>query len=375
MNRRRSRVRARAVRPVPVAAIVVFVGLLVGVGLSQGWWLGPRGPAPLPGGRSGIGIGDDAVDTAVRDLLDLDATVVMSSTRPRTAAQRGEVYQWTTRTFEIKARGRVSVLVRRLNQRVTPVGGRVLSQTPTAIQVGIRRAGLEAVTDEIRLIPFTPAARVAILFDDAGGSLVHLQAIIDLGRAVTVTVLPGLRFSREVALKAEEEGLEVMLHLPLEPEDPKLPLGPGGVTTAMNADQIAQTVAADLDQVPGAIGINNHEGSKATADERVMRAVLETIKSRGLFFVDSVTSPRTIAGRMAAQMQIPTASRAVFLDNQDQAEAIRTQMRELITVALQRKQAIAIGHTMRMTPQVLQEMLGEFDRQDIELVPVSTLVH
>ncbi|HVH31144.1 MAG TPA: divergent polysaccharide deacetylase family protein, partial [bacterium] len=178
-----------------------------------------------------------------------------------------------------------------------------------------------------------------------------------------------------VALKAEEEGLEVMLHLPLEPEDPKLPLGPGGVTTAMNADQIAQTVAADLDQVPGAIGINNHEGSKATADERVMRAVLEIIKSRGLFFVDSVTSPRTIAGRLAAQMQIPTASRAVFLDNQDQAEAIRTQMRELITVALQRKQAIAIGHTMRMTPQVLQEMLGEFDRQDIELVPVSTLVH
>src|SRR2546425_596789 len=173
MNRRRSRIRARAGRSVPVAAIVAVVGLLVGVGLSQGWWLGPRAPANLPGGRNGIGVGDDAVDTAVRAVLDQDATVITSSTRPRTAQQRGEVYQWTTRTFEIKARGRVSVLVRRLNQRVIPVGGRVLSQTPTAIQVGIRRAGLEAVIDEIRLIPFTPAARVAILFDDAGGSLAH----------------------------------------------------------------------------------------------------------------------------------------------------------------------------------------------------------
>jgi polysaccharide deacetylase 2 family uncharacterized protein YibQ len=367
--------RTRAMRPATVAVYVSVVGLLVGVGLSQGWWLGGRTPVDFRGTRTGIAVGDDAVDTAVRDILDQDTTVMTVTTRPRTAQQRGEVYQWTTRTIEIKARGRVSDLVRRLNQRVAPVGGRVLSQTPTAIQVGIRRGGVEAVTHEIRLIPFVPAARVAILFDDAGGSLVHMQAIIDLGRPVTITVLPGLRFSREVAVLAEEAGLDVMLHLPLEPEDPKLPLGPGGITTAMTDAQIAQVVAADLDQVPGAIGINNHEGSKATADERVMRAVLEVVRSRGLFFVDSVTSPRTIAGRMAAQMQIPTASRSVFLDNQNQAEAIRTQLRELITVALQRKQAIAIGHAMRMTPQVLQEMLVEFDRQDIELVPVSTFVH
>src|SRR5207245_10058188 len=149
-------------------------------------------PGNSQGRRNGTGVGDDAVDAAVRAVLDQDTTVITSSTRPRTAQQRGEVFQWTTRTFEIKARGRVSVLVRRLNQRVTPVGGRVLSQTPTAIQVGIRRAGLEAVIDEIRLIPFTPAARVAILLADAGGRLGHGQALVDVGRAVTVTVLPGL---------------------------------------------------------------------------------------------------------------------------------------------------------------------------------------
>ncbi len=367
--------RATTAQPATVVMVVVAVGLLAGVGLSQGWWPPwTRAPVELPGARLGA-VGDDAVDVAVRAVLDQDATVVNVTTRPRTAQLRGEMYRWTTRTVEIKARGRVSDLVRRLDERMAPVGGRILSRTPTAIRVGIRRAGLEVVTHEIRLIPFVAAARVAILFDDAGGSLEHLQAILDLGRPVTVTVLPGLRFSREVALRAEEAGLEVLLHLPLEPEDTRNALGPGGITTAMNDTEIAQVVAADLDQVPGASGINNHEGSRATADERVMRAVLEVVKSRGLFFVDSVTSPRSVAARLATEMQIPTASRAVFLDNQNQADAIRVQLRQVITLALQRKQVVAIGHAIRLTPQVLREVLVEFDRQDIELVPVSSLVH
>jgi polysaccharide deacetylase 2 family uncharacterized protein YibQ len=354
--------------------VVVAVGLLAGVALSQGWWPGAHASIDLSGEGAGV-LGDDAVDAAVRAILDQDTTVVNVTRRPRTAQLRGEMYRWTTRTVEVKARGRVSDLVRRLDARVVPAGGRILLRTPSAIRVGIRRAGLEVVTHEIRLIPFVAAARVAILFDDAGGSLEHLQAILDLGRPVTVTVLPGLRFSREVALRAEDAGLEVLLHLPLEPEDTRNALGPGGITTGMNDTEIAQGVAADLDQVPGASGVNNHEGSRATADERVMRAVLEVVKARGLFFVDSVTSPKSIAARLAKEMQIPTASRAVFLDNENQADAIRTQLRQTITLALQRKQVVAIGHAMRLTPMVLREMLVEFDRQDIELVPVSSLVH
>src|SRR5207249_4269920 len=117
-------------------------------------------------------------------------------------------------------------------------------------------------------------------------------------------------------------------------------LGPGGVTTGMNDVQIAQIVATDLSQVPGAIGLNNHEGSKATADERVMRAVLQAVKSKGLIFVDSVTAPKSVGARLATDMQIRTASRAVFLDNQNQEDAIRAQIKRLILLALERKEVV-----------------------------------
>src|SRR5207244_7375258 len=104
-------------------------------------------------------------------------------------------------------------------------------------------------------------ARVAILFDDAGGSLEQLDPILALGRAVTVTVLPGLRHSRDVAARAQEAGLEVLLHLPMEPEDSRNALGPGGGTTGMNDVKIAQMVPKDLNQVPRTRGLDIPVGS------------------------------------------------------------------------------------------------------------------
>ncbi|MGH2348871.1 MAG: divergent polysaccharide deacetylase family protein, partial [bacterium] len=107
---------------------------------------------------------------------------------------------------------------------------------------------------------------------------------------------------------------------------------------------------------------------------RVMRAVLGVVRDRRLIFVDSMTSPRSIAARIAAEMDIPTAARTVFLDNEDEPAAIRAQIRRLITVAKQRGEAIAIGHAQRSTASVLLSMLDEFEKQGVELVPISTLV-
>jgi len=218
-----------------------------------------------------------------------------------------------------------------------------------------------------------PVGRAAIIFDDAGGSLEDLEEIIALGRPVTVAVLPGLRYSRQVAERARTAGLEVFLHLPLEPEDPGKALGPGGITVAMADAEIERSVRASLASMPGVVGVNNHMGSKGTADPRVMRAVLRVVKERHLLFVDSVTSPRTVAGQMAAEMGIRVASRQIFLDNEDDAAAIRAQLRRLIALARTRGDAVAIGHAQRLTAQVLGEMLGEFDSAGIELVPASLL--
>lgn len=217
-------------------------------------------------------------------------------------------------------------------------------------------------------------AQVAVIFDDAGGSLEDLEEILAIGRPVTVAVLPGLRYSKEVAGRARAAGLDVFLHLPIEPDDSSKRLGPGGITSAMNDEEIAAAVRADLATVPGAIGVNNHMGSSGTTDERVMRAVLQVVKEHGLIFVDSVTSDRSVAVSVAEEMGIPTGRRHVFLDNADEPAAIRAQLRRLIAVARRRGVAIGIGHAQRLTPAVLKEMLTEFDRQGIQLVPVSVLL-
>lgn len=223
--------------------------------------------------------------------------------------------------------------------------------------------------------PMSPSApRLAIIFDDAGGSLAHVEDIIALGRPVAVAILPHLAYSTEAARRARAAGLEVLLHLPVEPEDDTKAMGPGGVLTAMDDAEIRAVVRSDLESVPGAVGINNHMGSKGTADYRVMRVILDIVRGAGLFYVDSVTTPRTIVAPVAEEIGVRTAARAVFLDNENDETAIRRQVFRAMTVARERGSAIAIGHAQRLTPRVVMAMLPEFDRAGVVLVPVSTLV-
>lgn len=216
--------------------------------------------------------------------------------------------------------------------------------------------------------------QVAIIFDDAGYSMRAAQEVMDLGRPVTISVLPDLAYSTAIAEEAPRHGVQVILHLPLQPDNPSITLGPGGITVDMNDEEIERTVAADFGTVPAAVGANNHMGSRGTSDPRVMRAVLSAVKARHLFFVDSLTSPHSVAARVARDMGVPTAVRAVFLDNQDDEGYVRGQLMTLIKVAQERGQAVAIGHVGKVTVRVLRDMLPVFDEAGIRLVPVSQLV-
>ena len=217
-------------------------------------------------------------------------------------------------------------------------------------------------------------ARVAIIFDDAGYSLSTAREVMALGRPVTMSVLPHLPFSTPIAEEAPAHGVQIILHLPVQPEDPTIPLGPGVITVDMTDQAIRDTVAGDLDTVPHAIGANNHEGSRGTADPRVMHDVISVIEARHLFFVDSVTTPRSVAAVVAREMGVPTAARAVFLDNENTDAYVRAQFHALIQIALSRGQAIAIGHVGKVTAAVLRSMYPEFDEAGIQLVGVSQLV-
>ena len=385
MTRRRA---AAGRRYLPFALLAVVGGLTIGLLLSRPPLLRqpavptvppparPR-PAVFPGPvappqSAVVGVDDVALASAVRKALDGIGEIV-EETEATQSAQVGDVLlRWRIRRVELRTRRSPEEVLRILEPEIGRAGGQVFARG-SPLTLGVVRDGRRLVTHELRVVRPPAAARVAVVFDDAGGSLEDIEAIIGLDRPVTIAVLPGLRFSRDAAKRALAAGLEVFLHLPLEADDPARAMGPGGIVTAMSDEEIAATVHAGLDSVPGAAGVNNHMGSRGTADERVMRAVLGVVKARGLIWVDSVTSLRTVGARLAGEMGIPTASRQVFLDNEDEPDAIRAQIARLIEIARRDGQAIAIGHAQRRTAQVLREMLGEFDSLGIEFVPASAL--
>ncbi len=166
-----------------------------------------------------------------------------------------------------------------------------------------------------------------------------------------------------------------MLHLPMEPESyPSVNPGPGALLRTMDRNQIEQAVHEAVADVPYISGVNNHMGSSFTEDSERMQWVLEALREQNLFFLDSRTSARTTSSHLAETLGIKIVERSVFLDNVQEEEAIRVQLRRLVTLARQKGEAIAIGHPYYVTCQVLTDEFNYLTSK-VELVPVTRLVH
>lgn len=151
--------------------------------------------------------------------------------------------------------------------------------------------------------------------------------------------------------------------------------GPGKLTTGMSPLELMLTLEYNLKSIPHVAGVNNHMGSKLTANHDAMQLLMRAMKKYpGLFFVDSVTSPRTVAARTAKQHQVPSLSRDIFLDNEQNAAAIDAQFRKLIRLARKRGYALAIGHPYPVTLSTLERWLPKLDTYRVKLVTPSTLI-
>lgn len=215
-------------------------------------------------------------------------------------------------------------------------------------------------------------ARIAIVIDDLGNDREALERIARWPFAVGGAVLPGLPGSADAARRLAASGKEVLLHLPMEPDGyPLVQPGPGVILRSDDDEKIAHTLIDDLASVPGAVGVNNHMGSAATADPRVMRAVVRVLAERGLFLLDSRTSEATVARRVADEAALPAVSRRVFLDAIPKAAAIERAYRELLTTARREGEAIAIGHPHPATLDLLERELPRLE--GVRLVRVSEL--
>jgi polysaccharide deacetylase 2 family uncharacterized protein YibQ len=217
--------------------------------------------------------------------------------------------------------------------------------------------------------------RLAIIIDDLGYDRSAADAVLALGFPLTVSVLPHLPLSGELAEEAQRRGDQVMLHLPMEseadgakPEDIELRVG-------MGAAQVDATLAGMLETVPYAAGVNNHQGSRATADPALMRALMPALRQRGLFFVDSRTDAKTVAYDMAERAGVPAASRKVFLDDVASRGAILKQLDLAARDAQRDGFTIAIGHPRPATIAALAEGIPPLEARGILLVFASELVH
>lgn len=221
--------------------------------------------------------------------------------------------------------------------------------------------------------PRGTGARLAIIIDDCGQYPETERGFVGLPIALTLSVLPDVRYGHAIAREAAEVHKGVMLHLPMETLSGMDP-GPGKITTAMDDAAIAEQVQHDLDDVPLATGVNNHEGSKATADPRVMEDVARILARDARFFIDSRTTAKSVARQIAGEHGIPTASRDVFIDNRADETYTAAQLRRAAAIAHREGTAIAIGHPRPTTLAAVRAMIPELHADGIEFVLASDLV-
>jgi hypothetical protein len=214
---------------------------------------------------------------------------------------------------------------------------------------------------------------VALVIDDLGRSLDDVEALRELDIDLTYAVLPFEARTAEVVSRLQRSGVEILVHLPMEPGGTANP-GPGALLRGMGDAELARRTVAALDAVPGAVGVNNHMGSALSADLRAMDVILEQLRDRELFYLDSRTSAVSVGFDLARGSGMAAVRRDVFLDGELEPAAIRGQFYRLLEIAREQGAAVAIGHPHSETLAILREEVPRALALGYRFVPVSYLL-
>jgi polysaccharide deacetylase 2 family uncharacterized protein YibQ len=227
---------------------------------------------------------------------------------------------------------------------------------------------------KLRQLPVDSPPLVAIVIDDIGYDRQIANRMLSLDAPLTFAVLPHGPFSTEFASKARAEGRELMLHLPMEPDEfPEINPGPGALLTQMSPDELIGQLNSNLDLIPGIKGVNNHMGSGMSKLPERMRQIFSILKIRGLYYIDSRTTAETVARSSAELLKLPFVERDIFIDHRQDEKFIRSQLEKLILRAQAQGYAVGIGHPHEITHRVLFQNLS-FLKEKVALVPASTVV-
>ncbi|CAK0774611.1 conserved hypothetical protein [Gammaproteobacteria bacterium] len=226
----------------------------------------------------------------------------------------------------------------------------------------------------VMTIAETPTPAISLVIDDLGYVLGPGLRVAALPGPVACSILPHTPYAAPLAEAAHRAGKEVMLHLPMESQD-GMSLGPGGLLHTMSQTELSRILDADLALIPHVRGVNNHMGSLLTRQPVAMAWVMAEIKHHNhLFFIDSRTTPATVALDAAQKAGLSATRRDLFLDNTAQPAAVRTQFARLVALARVQGTALGIAHPRPATLQVLEEMLPRLSALGVRLTPVSAIV-
>ncbi|MFZ5968608.1 MAG: divergent polysaccharide deacetylase family protein [Bacillota bacterium] len=223
-----------------------------------------------------------------------------------------------------------------------------------------------------------PKGYAAIIIDDFGNNGDGTEEMFNLHIPITAAVMPFLPFSTADAVSAHQAGLEVILHIPMEPNfGKKTWLGPKGITTDLTDEEVRSRIAEGLEQIKWASGMNNHMGSKATQDERIMKIILGIAKEHNLYYVDSKTTPNSVIGNLAQEIDLHHFDRHIFLDNIKNQQHVEKQLEKLGEIALEKGYAIGIGHVGpeggSITARAIKKMIPILEQKGVQFVYVSQL--
>jgi len=237
---------------------------------------------------------------------------------------------------------------------------------------GVWIAGLLSRRKKAPVAAVPLKGKIAIVIDDWGYNLRNLDILSRIKYPLTMAVLPNINYSSSIARSLHNMGFEIILHLPMEPDE-NVPLEKNTILSSMNGPKIISILDKDLGSLKYARGVSNHMGSKLTRDPRSMAVVFGELKKRRLYFLDSYVTSSSVCPSLAKRQGVKFFKRNVFLDNYEDAVYIKKQIEELKMIALSEGEAIGIGHNYRVTLKVLEEVLPRLAKEGYKFVFVSQL--
>jgi len=217
------------------------------------------------------------------------------------------------------------------------------------------------------------APMIAIVLDDMGPNRKGTERALDLPASITFSFLPYAPKVADFVKAARQRGHEIIVHVPMEPMGHADP-GPHALRTGETDQQLDADLVWNLSQFDGYVGINNHMGSRFTADAKGMALVMKTLKARGLMFLDSRTSAQTEAANAAHAAGLPTLSRDVFLDNDEEGTEVTAELGRVEEIARKHGAAIAIGHPHAVTLDMLEKWIPQARARGFTLVPLTAIL-